>query len=91
MSICAFAQKLLRQEIKQLKYLLEHHPESSRLARENIDLKAELKMLRPSLGKEEVTRQLAHSHQYTLQLEKQLRYYLARGGISKLAKMEMYN
>lgn len=69
----------MQQEIKQLKYLVEHHPDGNRLARENVDLKAELKKLQASLGKEESSRQLERSHRYTLQLEKQLRHYLAKG------------
>lgn len=76
-------QTLLKQEIEQLKYLTEHHPDGSRLAKENVDLKAALKKLRASLGKEVSSRQLEHSHRYTLQLEKQLRCYLARGNISE--------
>ena len=79
-----FTQGLLRQEIEQLKYLVDHHPDGNRLTRENLNLKAELKQLRASLGgkgagQQASARQLEQSHRYTLQLEKQLRHYLARG------------
>ncbi len=75
-------QALLRQEIEQLKYLVEHHPDGSRLTRENMNLKTELKQLRASLAKgagQSSARQLEQSHRYTLQLERQLRHFLARG------------
>ena len=79
-------QSLLRQEIEQLKYLVEHHPDGSRLSRENMNLKTELKQLRASVTKgvgPSSARQLEQSHRYTLQLERQLRHYLARGNNSE--------
>ena len=79
---------MLREEIQQLKYLIEHHPDRTKLVHENQGLKADIKKLSiSSTGgvKLEVTqqKQLARSHQYTLQLERQLRHYLAKGSVSK--------
>ena len=45
---------------------------------ENLGLKAEIKKLQSSAGIKGESSQLARSHHYTLQLEKQLRHYLAR-------------
>jgi len=72
--------------VQQLKYLIEHHPDRVRLTHENQGLKAEIKKLKTSSsGKTESShqKQLARSHQYTLQLERQLRNYLAKGSVSK--------
>lgn len=69
---------------------MEHHPSGNRLTQENLDLKAELKRVRASAGKEDAARQLEHSHRYTLQLEKQLRHYLARGNISECSKPSIW-
>ncbi len=43
---------------------------------------AELKRLRgeSSGGHGDLSKEIARSHQYTLQLERQLRYYLTKGG-----------
>ena len=75
-------QKLLREEIQQLTYLVEHHPDRTRLMHENQSLKMEIQKLHSSTQVKSKNSQLARSHQYTLQLERQLRHYLARSSSS---------
>jgi hypothetical protein len=80
-------QKLLRGEIEQLKYMVDHHPDVTKFARENIGLKAELKKLREAAAarsggvanrEDHTSRELGRMHKYTLQLERQLRHFLGR-------------
>ena len=74
-------QSLLRQEIDQLKYMVNHHPDVSKFAHETIDLKAEIKRLQGvASGGQNLSRDLARTHKYTLQLERQLRHFLGKGG-----------
>lgn len=82
----ALIQSLLRQEIDQLKYMVQHHPEVTKMVRENLNLKAEIKRMQKLTTGEgsKLSRELARAHKYTLQLERQLRHYLARGGKYKL-------
>ncbi len=78
---------MLREEVQQLKYLIEHHPDRVKLLHENNGLKSEIKKLRGSAKPDSnQQKQLARSHQYTLQLERQLRHYLARGSVRKCSQ-----
>ncbi|KAL5466847.1 hypothetical protein EMCRGX_G030998 [Ephydatia muelleri] len=73
--------KLLSDEIDQLKYKVDHHPDITKFAMENLDLRAELKKTRAaSVGQNDLSKELAKSHQYTLQLEQQLKQYLTQAG-----------
>ncbi|XP_068722534.1 kinesin-like protein KIF15 isoform X2 [Montipora capricornis] len=69
--------QLLKEEISVLKDKIEHHPDVTRFAMENLELRAELKYIR---SKEEdgmnYAQDLAKSHRYSLQLERQLRELL---------------
>ena len=61
--------------------MVSHHPDVTKFARENLDLKAELKKLRGAtsantIGQE--SREIGRLHKYTLQLERQLRHFLSR-------------
>ena len=71
---------MLKQEIEQLKYMVDHHPDVSKFARETIDLKTEIKRLKSvASGGQDLSKELARTHKYTLQLERQLRHFLAKG------------
>ncbi len=73
-------QSLLKQEIEQLKYMVDHHPDVSKYAREALDLKAEIKRMKEdSSGGKDLSKELAMTHKYTLQLEQQLRHFLVKG------------
>ncbi|KAK3746376.1 hypothetical protein QZH41_018195 [Actinostola sp. cb2023] len=66
--------QLLKEEISILKEKVEHHPEVTRFAMENLELRAEVKKLRHIDDEgNDIDHELAKSHRYTLQLEKQLR------------------
>ncbi|XP_029214553.2 kinesin-like protein KIF15 isoform X4 [Acropora millepora] len=69
--------QLLKEEISVMKDKIEHHPDVTRFAMENLELRAELKYIR---SKEEdgtnYAQDLAKSHRYSLQLERQLRELL---------------
>lgn len=69
--------QLLKEEIGVMKDKIEHHPDVTRFAMENLELRAELKCIR---SKEEdgmgYAQDLAKSHRYSLQLERQLRELL---------------
>ncbi|XP_020614830.1 kinesin-like protein KIF15 isoform X3 [Orbicella faveolata] len=69
--------QLLKEEIAVLKDKIEHHPDVTRFAMENLELRAELKCIR-SLDEDgtDCAQDLAKSHRYTLQLERQLRELL---------------
>ncbi|KAL9974095.1 hypothetical protein ACROYT_G011096 [Oculina patagonica] len=69
--------QLLKEEIAVLKDKIEHHPDVTRFAMENLELRAELKCIR-SLDEDgtDFAQDLAKSHRYTLQLERQLRELL---------------
>ena len=66
--------------------MVSHHPDVTKFARENLDLKAELKKLREAAlsrsgreaGGHDPSKELGRMHKYTLQLERQLRHFLAR-------------
>ena len=66
--------------------MINHHPDVTRFARENLDLKAELKRLREAtlssktggVVKQDSSKELGRMHKYTLQLERQLRHFLAQ-------------
>lgn len=61
--------------------MVKHHPDVSKFARETIDLKTEIKRLQDvASGGQNLSRELARTHKYTLQLERQLRHFLAKGG-----------
>ncbi len=78
--IWPFSQSLLKHEIEQLKYMVDHHPDVSKYAREALDLKAEIKRIKgASSGGKDVSKELARTHKYTLQLERQLRHFLVKG------------
>ena len=94
-----FLQKLLRGEIEQLKYMVDHHPDVTKFARENISLKAELKKLREAAAarsggvaskEDHTSRELGRMHKYTLQLERQLRHFLGRNSEKILTLEEEY-
>ncbi|KAJ7374653.1 Kinesin-like protein kif15 [Desmophyllum pertusum] len=69
--------QLLKEEITVMKDKIEHHPDVTRFAMENLELRAELKCIR-SLDEDgtDFAQNLAKSHRYTLQLERQLRELL---------------
>lgn len=74
------SQSLLKQEIEQLKYMVDHHPDVSKFARETLDLKTEIKRMKSlSSGGHDLSKELARTHKYTLQLERQLRHFLTKG------------
>ena len=84
---CFLFQKLLRGEIEQLKFMVDHHPDVTKFARENMILKTELKKLREAAAarsggvaskEDHASRELGRMHKYTLQLERQLRHFLGR-------------
>ena len=63
--------------------MVSHHPDVTKYARQNLDLKAELKKLHESssssgVARSNQTKEMGRMHKYTLQLERQLRHYLAR-------------
>lgn len=63
--------------------MVNHHPDVTKFARENLDLKAELKKLRDVASRSGTTnqdksRELGRMHKYTLQLERQLRHFLSQ-------------
>ena len=67
--------------------MVNHHPDVTKFARENINLKAELKKLREAAAarsggvaskEDHTSRELGRMHKYTLQLERQLRHFLGR-------------
>lgn len=65
--------------------MVNHHPDITKFARENLDLKAELKKLREAassrngrVADRDPSKELGRMHKYTLQLERQLRHFLAR-------------
>ncbi|CAH3020308.1 unnamed protein product, partial [Porites evermanni] len=69
--------QLLKEEIAVMKDKLEHHPDVTRFAMENLELRAELKCIR-SRNEEDrsYAQDLAKSQRYSLQLERQLRELL---------------
>ncbi|XP_048576584.1 kinesin-like protein KIF15 isoform X2 [Nematostella vectensis] len=69
--------QLLKEEISMLKEQVEHHPDVTRFAMQNLELRAEVKRLR-TIDNEgnDITTELAKSHRYTYQLEQQLRNLL---------------
>lgn len=65
--------------------MVDHHPDVTKYAKEALDLKAELKRVKgDSSGGKDFTKELAKTHKYTLQLERQLRHFLVKG-------IKMYN
>lgn len=69
--------QLLKEEIAVMKDKLEHHPDVTRFAMENLELRAELKCIRTrDEDGTDFTQDLAKSQRYTLQLERQLRELL---------------
>ncbi|XP_031571962.1 kinesin-like protein KIF15 isoform X2 [Actinia tenebrosa] len=69
--------QLLNEEITVLKEKVEHHPDVTRFAMENLELRAELKKLRQlDDDGNDITHELSRCHRYTLQLERQLRELL---------------
>lgn len=72
--------------------MVDHHPDVTKFARENISLKAELKKLREAAAarsggvaskEDHTSRELGRMHKYTLQLERQLRHFLGRNSEKK--------
>ena len=61
--------------------MVQHHPDVTKMIHENHDMKTEVKWLQKLRAGEgnNLSRELARAHKYTLQLERQLRHYLARG------------
>jgi kinesin family protein 15 len=71
--------KLLREEVSHLQHKVEHHPDVAKYAIQNIELKNEVKKLREAcVGAPDMSRELSRAHHYTLQLEKQIRHFLAQ-------------
>ena len=69
--------------------MVDHHPDVTKFARENLNLKAELKKLRGAVAarsggvvnrEDHTSKELGRMHKYTLQLERQLRHFLGRNG-----------
>ncbi|XP_065064430.1 kinesin-like protein KIF15 isoform X2 [Rhopilema esculentum] len=73
--------KLLREEIKILQDKIEHHPEVTRFALENLELRAELKKLKTMAAdnafNDSNNNEMVKAHRYTLQLERQIRDLMA--------------
>lgn len=66
--------KTLKEEIKLLQTSIEHHPDVKKYAIENVELRTEIRRLKahdPSNG--DFMKDMAETHRYTLQLERQLK------------------
>eukprot|EP00794_Sanderia_malayensis_P018958 gene18958-20864_t len=73
--------QLLREEIKILQDKVEHHPDVTRFALENLELRGEVKKYKSKLSEsvlnDSVNNEANKAHRYTMQLERQLRDLLA--------------
>ncbi len=69
--------------------MVNHHPDVSKFARETLNLKAEVKRLKGvSSGGQDLSKEVARTHKYTLQLERQLRHFLTKGKLLLVFKPE---
>ncbi|CAB3988874.1 kinesin KIF15 isoform X1 [Paramuricea clavata] len=79
--------EILREEIKILEEKVEHHPDVTRFAMENLELRAELKALRSNTeANYDLTYDLSKTRFYAMQLERKLRDALNTPGSGDLEK-----
>jgi len=68
--------------------MVDHHPDVTKYTREATDLKREIKRLKAvTSGGNDLSKELARTHKYTLQLEKQLRHFLAKGNLNTATRI----
>ncbi|RDD47607.1 Kinesin-like protein KIF15 [Trichoplax sp. H2] len=74
--------EMMEKEIEQLRYQIEHHPDVTRFATENLDLRAELKRLRSRTPNDSsLSSELTKIRQYTLLLERKIRNATGDAGV----------
>jgi len=73
--------QLLREEVKLLQEKIEHHPEVTRFALENLDLRGQIKKLKNTSNDNSINdsnnNDMSKAHRYTMQLERQIRDLMA--------------